>query len=129
MMLNPSTADETVDDIAIKRCISFSNNWGFGGLMVGNLFALRSAEPDLVVRHHALVGPENDEHLRVMAAECEVVVAAWGGSIVGKGVFHLRERAVEEMLRGRLMCLGLTHQGRPKHPSRMKSGAELHAFP
>ena len=96
--------------------------------MVGNLFALRSADPDLVVRHHDPVGPENDEHLRVMAAECDVVVAAWGGSLVGKAVFHLRERAVEEMLSGRLRCMGVTHQGRPKHPSRMKPDAQLHEF-
>lgn len=97
--------------------------------MVGNLFALRSTDPDGVVRHHNPLGPENDEHLLSMAGECEVVVAAWGGSLVGKDVFHLRERAVEEMLRGRPPCMGVTHQGRPRHPYRMKAGAQLHEFP
>ena len=67
MMLNPSTADELVNDQTIKGCLSFSDCWGFGGLMVGNLFALRSADPALVVRHHDPVRPENDEHLRSMA--------------------------------------------------------------
>ena len=29
VMLNPSTADESVDDPTIRRCISFAKAWGF----------------------------------------------------------------------------------------------------
>ncbi len=48
--LNPSTADETEDDPTIRRCISFAQNWGYGGLYMANLFVFRatleiSAEP------------------------------------------------------------------------------------
>ena len=126
--LNPSTADEVVDDQTVKRCIAFSDAWGFGGLVVGNLFALRSADPSVVVRHHDPVGPENDGHLLSMAEECSVVVAAWGGSLVGEDVFHLRERAVRKLLAGRMMCMGITYQARPRHPSRMKAGPELFEY-
>ena len=109
IMLNASTADENFDDQTVKRCIGFSRSWGYGGLVVGNLFAVRSTAPSNVLRHHNPVGPENDRHLRSMASECEVVLAAWGGSLVGEDVFRFRERAVLKMLKGRLQCLGVTH--------------------
>ena len=37
--LNPSTADEINDDITIRRCISYTKQWGYGGIIMSNLFA------------------------------------------------------------------------------------------
>ena len=37
--LNPSTADETKNDPTIRRCINFAKDWGYGGVMIANLFA------------------------------------------------------------------------------------------
>ena len=45
IMLNPSTADECVDDPTIRRCIRLAKGWGFGSLAVGNLFAFRTPSP------------------------------------------------------------------------------------
>ncbi len=112
IMLNPSTADEQDDDPTIRRCIGFSKAWGHGGLVVGNLFALRATDPrELYAIGRDPVGPENDGHLRRMAAESAVVVAAWGNH----GTLHARGEIVQKMIGG-MYSLGLTRSGQPKHP-------------
>lgn len=78
VMLNPSTADATNDDPTIRRCIGFANTWGYGSLVVGNLFALRTKEPEDLYDHPEPVGPANDEHLRAIVEDDPLVVASWG---------------------------------------------------
>lgn len=51
IMLNPSTDDETEDDPTIRRCIGYADDWGFGSLIVGNLFALRATDPQELYQH------------------------------------------------------------------------------
>ncbi len=43
--LNPSIADETIDDPTITRCINYAKAWGYGTLLMTNLFAFRSTYP------------------------------------------------------------------------------------
>jgi len=45
VLLNPSTANETVDDPTIKACVKFSQNLGYDGFYVTNLFAFRTKSP------------------------------------------------------------------------------------
>ena len=45
VMLNPSTADEVNNDPTVKRCIEYARGWGFGRLIVVNIFAYRSTAP------------------------------------------------------------------------------------
>ena len=42
VMLNPSTADEIVNDPTVERCERRARAMGFGGLRVANIFALRA---------------------------------------------------------------------------------------
>lgn len=49
--LNPSTADETEDDQTIRRCVGFAMDWGYGGLCMGNLFAIRATKPKNMLIH------------------------------------------------------------------------------
>lgn len=112
VMLNPSTADETDDDPTIRRCLGYAKDWGYGSLVVGNLFALRSPDPERLREHDAPVGPENDAHLEAIAAEADRVVAAWGAN----GSLHDRAREVADLLAGELVALETTKSGHPVHP-------------
>lgn len=122
--LNPSTADENIDDPTIRREISFSNDWGFDGLVKVNLFALRATNPrELEGVIDPIGGPENDATIVRCACLCDQIVAAWGAG----GGLHGRDLAVMKLLRDHwsnsrtLWCLGMTSpkppdRPRPKHP-------------
>lgn len=117
VMLNPSKADGVTDDPTIRRCIRFADSWGFGGLVVVNLFAMRSTDPSVLVacgsRTAAGGGPANDVKILERADLAGAVVLAWGvgGSLYGRG------QEVASMLRRYSpVCLGVTTGGQPRHP-------------
>lgn len=112
IMLNPSTADADADDPTVRRCIRFAQSWGYGGLVIRNLFALRATDPAALDRHPDPVGPDNDTYLARCAHE-ELTVAAWGarGGPRGQAVLNLLDR------HGVLPCqLAATSDGQPRHP-------------
>src|SRR5688572_14020794 len=76
--LNPSIADEENDDRTVRRCMGFARAWGFGGLLMANLFAWVATNPRELRGQGDPVGPANDEHLAAMAKQAALVVAAWG---------------------------------------------------
>jgi len=75
--LNPSTADETVDDPTIRRCMGFARSWGFGWLVMLNLFAFRSTDPRALKTAHDPVGQDNDAFLRTYTKNAGIIIAAW----------------------------------------------------
>ncbi len=123
--LNPSTADETLDDPTIRRCLGFAKREGCGALVMLNLFALRATDPKTMLGHPEPIGQHNDSTIREYAQrEGHVIVAAWGahGSHLGRG----------ETVRARvpgLRCFGLTKGGEPKHPLYLSSNAPLVRLP
>ncbi len=85
IMLNPSTADEKTDDLTTRRCINFAKKWGYGGIMIGNIYPFRAKRPkDLRKWLKAYDGerPEayehNIPHIGAMADEADITVCAWG---------------------------------------------------
>lgn len=76
--LNPSTADDKIDDPTIRRCINFAQSWGYGGLCVTNLFAFRATLPSNMKSAKDPIGPENDKSPIAHAKDARIVVAAWG---------------------------------------------------
>jgi len=121
IMLNPSTADETADDPTIRRCLDYAKRWGYGTLVVGNLFALRATDPSELTDHDAPIGPENDSHLQEICDEAEKVVVAWGTN----GTVEGREREVAVLLDADLYALNTTKDGHPNHPLYQPKDAEL----
>lgn len=116
IMLNPSTATAADDDRTIRRCQSFAKDWGYSGITVANLFALRATNPKALRSHADPVGPDNDETLRSLAEyDSDLIVFAWGAN---KAV-RSRGLIVEELVaaEGRTShCLRRTKEGRPEHP-------------
>lgn len=114
VMLNPSTADAASDDPTIRRCKGFARTWGRAGIIVVNLYALRSTDPAGLWRHGDPVGPDNDHWLTTVALGSGDVVCAWGANARGE-----RVRQVSDLLRAagvRTLCLGTTTSGAPRHP-------------
>lgn len=115
ILLNPSTADEENDDPTIRRCVDFANRWGYGWLVVCNLFAYRATDPDELSKVDDPVGPENDEHIRREAQAADLVVVGWGEH----GLFFGRCDDVHSLLMEAgipLHCWATNSSGQPKHP-------------
>lgn len=121
--LNPSTADEELDDPTIRRCIGYATSWGGSELYMLNLFALRSTDPKLLYSEAKPVGRDNDHYIEHVARTySDIIVAAWGthGALGGRGI------AVMELLEGlEVFCLGVTKAGHPKHPLYLRSDTAL----
>lgn len=112
--LNPSTADETVDDPTIRRCIRFAQDWGYAALSMTNLCAFRATKPADLMKVEHPIGPDNDHWLGTSAREAGMVLAAWGAHMIAIDIGH---RAMCGELRGiELHCLGTTQIGAPRHP-------------
>lgn len=115
--LNPSTADEKTDDPTIRRCIRFAQDWGYGGLVMTNLFAYRATDPrelEKVGMKVAAGGVVHNAILFELADEAGLIVAAWGAWPVAKDRAHF---VISKILAGYpICCLGLTKDGSPRHP-------------
>lgn len=110
--LNPSTADENVNDPTIRRCIGFAMDWGYGGLLMGNIFAFRNTYPETLKTCEVdPIGSENDTELRAMNSLAKLTVLAWGnwGAYKGRG-------SEVELMFPDSYSLGYSKQGQPKHP-------------
>jgi hypothetical protein len=114
IMLNPSTADATVDDPTVRRCAGFARAWGLGGIRVTNLYPFRATKPDDLWNAAIPEGQHNMRHIAGAVDGSDISVAAWG--------IHGREnriRLVRNLFGGLgvpLYCLGLTKDGAPRHP-------------
>lgn len=113
LMLNPSTADCTVNDPTIKQVMAFSTYWGFDAAEVVNLFAWRATDPRGLKTATDPVGRMNDWWIQTILERSDMVVCAWGAQPMAK----TRMAVLRPMLAGRaLFCLGTTATGMPWHP-------------
>jgi hypothetical protein len=122
--LNPSTADEVVDDPTVRRCIRFSKDWGFGALCMTNIFAYRATLPKDMMAVHEPIGEDNDEHLYNLAKNAGIVICAWGkdGNYKERGKFVIAR--LWEVAEEKLHHLGLNGDGTPKHPLYLKASTK-----
>ncbi len=128
VMLNPSTADAEVDDPTIRRCMNFSKTWGYYGVTVINLFALRATDPRELEAHPSPAGPEWTEHCVEVLSGIQPIVAAWGARPIAEKPGAELVKALGQDA-ARLFCLGTTKNGHPRHPLYVKSDQRLIPYP
>ena len=118
--LNPSRADANCDDPTLRRVVNFAMFWGYGGVVMLNLFAFRSPYPWSLATAVDPVGPDNDAAILRAADKAEMVVAAWGAETWER--VQPRAEEVVALLRPRpLHCIALSKGGHPRHPLYLKS--------
>ena len=116
IMLNPSTANHVQNDLTTIRCINFAEKWGYGGIMIGNIYPFRAKRPrDLKKWLNNDFGVasslwENQVHIGEMSEQADLIVCAWGCNYKGG-----TPDWVEEL--GDLFYLELCKDNiTPKHP-------------
>lgn len=131
VMLNPSTADDSLEDPTLTRCINYSRAWGNGGCALVNLYAFRSPDPKALTSIVDPVGPENERYLRSWLSkppdEVRTVVTGWGAKIPPHRPHPPVILIADEYMRT-LFCLGRTKGGRPRHPLYLKETERLEVF-
>lgn len=138
--LNPSTADAFTDDNTVKKIRKFTHRFAprAGGLRIVNLFALRSTKPKELWKHPDPVGPLGGLHLlsAVHAAHDDglPIITAWGThgaghkdrpETLGRGDLVAAELAAAGI---RMLCLGTTKDGHPKHPLYLADDTKLEPY-
>ena len=120
-MLNPSTAYDKEDDKTIIRCINFAKDWGYGGLMVGNLFAYRTTYPKELFKTKNPEGKDNLKRIKQMIKRSDLVICAWGNK-QGSPPKYLRELSELHYLKL------LADRKTPGHPLRLKKDTKPKRF-
>lgn len=109
--LNPSTADHEKEDRTSRVCINYAKRWGYGGLVIANVFAYRSTDKSVLYQVDDPIGPENNQHLQRLSREAVETVCAW----TDDAAFMGRDLAVLPILNSP-KCLKKLKSGRPGHP-------------
>ncbi|GAG96682.1 unnamed protein product [marine sediment metagenome] len=135
-MLNPSTADANKSDPTITRCIGFSKLWGFGGIYVVNLYALRTPYPktlfEALYRYNAK-GPDNDHYIQKAAYDNSNAraVMAWGANVYRDPNMLAQADRITNMIREaglKPQCLSITKNGQPRHPLMVPYSQQLEIY-
>lgn len=120
VMLNPSKADADIDDPTIRKCVNYCRLWGYGTMLVVNVFAFRSTDPKMIKEiNFDPVGPENEYYVRQAVRQSNIVICAWGT----QSVYMEQDKETLKWIRdeGVWPCmLELSKEGHPKHPLYLK---------
>lgn len=115
--LNPSMANEDVNDPTIKSVRRIAANNGYGGFYMMNCWAFVATKPE-DLKHNPMADIWNNNMLTVIASKCQDVVFAWGAFKVVKETG--RDKELKEMFPN-AKALKITKDGSPWHPLYVKS--------
>lgn len=122
--LNPSNANEYIDDPTITREIYFAKLFGYGGLYKYNLFGYISSDPEQLRNPDIDPIRDNDIYLQEIYGD---VVICWGS---WNKIPEVRMRAdkVRSMLKPPIYCFGRNQDGEPKHPLYLPKTTKLEIY-
>lgn len=127
ILLNPSTANETLNDHTVRKCIGFAKRWGYGGIFMCNVFTLVSTDPK-ALNKEPNIAMGASLAMKVIRQKCEKAVVGWGSYITQVRQWEDRVERIKWDL-SPLHCLGVTKDGHPRHPSRLPYTTQLIEFP
>ena len=121
VMLNPSNADEQINDPTVQRCENRANQLGYDGLFVTNLYGLISTNPQLLYEDNSSVGELNDKYIGLASKVCDRIICGWG--VHGSKVVNNRVCTVMDILtksNNNISALQINADGSPRHPLYIK---------
>ena len=119
VMLNPSVADETIDDPTIRRCIGFAKKLDANKMQVVNMFAYRTPNVSELKKAKEPIGCDNDLYIENAAKESDIIILAWGNH----GVYMSRAEQIKKLLepfKDKVYALKILKNGEPSHPLYLK---------
>jgi hypothetical protein len=127
LMLNPSTADEHKLDPSCTRARNYAGRWGFGAVVITNIFGWRATDPEEMKSAKDAVGRGNDRAIVEAAKAAKLVVCAWGnhGEHLGRAARVLQKLERERIA---LHVLRLNGAGHPAHPLYLPASLEPAPF-
>lgn len=128
LMLNPSTADQFKLDPSCTRARNYAERWGFGALVVTNIFGWRSTDPAALKIVDDPIGRGNDAAIVKAAKGAKLVVCAWGNH----GLHAERAERVKALLKQQriaLHVLRMNGAGQPAHPLYLPSSLKPTPWP
>ncbi len=140
--LNPSKANAFNNDKTLIRVINFCSRWNYKNIYVINLFGLISKSPSQLSKNKDPVGENNDlitfktlEFWRTNI-NCDLWLG-WGD----KGELYKRDRTILKLIKKfskleskennysrRVLSLGISKKGNPRHPLYMPNESFLKPF-
>ncbi|WP_255167145.1 DUF1643 domain-containing protein [Natrononativus amylolyticus] len=112
VLLNPSTADDEIDDDATKRCIEIAKYHDFKHLEIVNLFSLIEPTSEDLEDAKNPVRQENDKHIIESCEEADKIICGWGN--IGDHMNRAAE-VYEKISHHDLECLRVNQTGEPTY--------------
>jgi len=119
IMFNPSLADDKKDDPTIRRLISFTKKYNYGGFLVGNIFTTVTPNPKKIDKTTG-ISDKNLKELFKLIHKVDQIVYAWGNTIE-------EPQTIKELV-SKPKCFGKNFNGTPKHPLYLPSSSKLEKF-
>lgn len=117
LMLNPSKADAHQDDPTVRRCMAIARRMDYAGIVIVNLFAFRSTDPNVLQDNSLYIGQMNMYHIQEAVDYVDKVICSWGVHPIANNQARRVGTILDKAgMSDKLYCLRMTSNGYPMHP-------------